>query len=243
MNLNPCRQAFSAALMSCAVRSACLPLPAAAGTASAEAARAISHEQSSLDSSSERLTALTEAMRPRARSRRDRRRQPRGRARRHPRAASAPERLDFRTLDALPRTSGDAEWQCLAQAIYFESRGEPLEGQVAVAEVVLNRVQRPPLPRHRLRRHHAGRGLGARLPVLLRLRRQLGHDEERGPRATRREARHADARRPGAHRHRRRDLFPHPLGPPQLVAPDDAHRLDRAPPSSTAPAPRSRAAD
>lgn len=29
---------------------------------------------------------------------------------------------------------------CLAQAVYFEGRGEPLLGQVAIAEVVLNRV-------------------------------------------------------------------------------------------------------
>ena len=34
----------------------------------------------------------------------------------------------------------DAERKCLAGAIYFEARGEPLEGQLAVAEVVLNRV-------------------------------------------------------------------------------------------------------
>ena len=32
------------------------------------------------------------------------------------------------------------EWACLAEAIYFEARGEPLEGQVAVAEVILNRA-------------------------------------------------------------------------------------------------------
>ena len=30
---------------------------------------------------------------------------------------------------------------CLAQAIYYEARGEDLEGQMAVAEVILNRVQ------------------------------------------------------------------------------------------------------
>ena len=38
--------------------------------------------------------------------------------------------------------SGDAEQsrQCLAEAIYFEARGEPEEGQVAVAQVILNRV-------------------------------------------------------------------------------------------------------
>lgn len=35
----------------------------------------------------------------------------------------------------------DEDYQCLAQAIYFEARSEPIEGQAAVAEVVLNRVQ------------------------------------------------------------------------------------------------------
>ncbi|WP_131833795.1 cell wall hydrolase [Ancylobacter aquaticus] len=30
--------------------------------------------------------------------------------------------------------------KCLAEAVYFESRGEPLRGQVAVAQVVMNRV-------------------------------------------------------------------------------------------------------
>jgi spore germination cell wall hydrolase CwlJ-like protein len=34
----------------------------------------------------------------------------------------------------------DAEMKCLAQAIYFESRGEPLAGQLAVAEVIVNRA-------------------------------------------------------------------------------------------------------
>jgi spore germination cell wall hydrolase CwlJ-like protein len=33
----------------------------------------------------------------------------------------------------------DREHECLAGAIYFESKGEPLEGQLAVAEVVINR--------------------------------------------------------------------------------------------------------
>ena len=35
---------------------------------------------------------------------------------------------------------GDAQWYCLAEAIYFEARGEALDGQEAVAEVILNRV-------------------------------------------------------------------------------------------------------
>ena len=32
------------------------------------------------------------------------------------------------------------ELACLATAIYFEARGEPMVGQVAVAQVVLNSV-------------------------------------------------------------------------------------------------------
>lgn len=34
----------------------------------------------------------------------------------------------------------DEQMRCLAQAIYFESRGEPLAGQLAVAEVIVNRA-------------------------------------------------------------------------------------------------------
>lgn len=44
----------------------------------------------------------------------------------------------------LPSAAGatpDRETRCLAQAVYREARGEPLAGQRAVAEVVLNRVQ------------------------------------------------------------------------------------------------------
>lgn len=36
--------------------------------------------------------------------------------------------------------------RCLANAVYFEARGEPLRGQVAVAQVVLNRVFSPYYP-------------------------------------------------------------------------------------------------
>lgn len=35
----------------------------------------------------------------------------------------------------------DRELECLAGATYFESRGEPLEGQLAVAEVIINRAE------------------------------------------------------------------------------------------------------
>jgi hypothetical protein len=36
--------------------------------------------------------------------------------------------------------TADAEQECLAGAVYFEARSEPLEGQLAVADVVLNRA-------------------------------------------------------------------------------------------------------
>jgi spore germination cell wall hydrolase CwlJ-like protein len=38
------------------------------------------------------------------------------------------------------------EQKCLATAIYFEARGEPVKGQAAVAQVVLNRVRAPTYP-------------------------------------------------------------------------------------------------
>lgn len=37
-------------------------------------------------------------------------------------------------------TAEDSALSCLAYAIYFEARGESIQGQVAVAEVILNRV-------------------------------------------------------------------------------------------------------
>ena len=39
------------------------------------------------------------------------------------------------------------ELRCLAENIYFEARGEPLDGQYAVAEVTLNRVRAPNFPK------------------------------------------------------------------------------------------------
>ena len=37
--------------------------------------------------------------------------------------------------------------QCLAEALYFEARGEGSQGQRAVAEVILNRVDHPRFPK------------------------------------------------------------------------------------------------
>jgi spore germination cell wall hydrolase CwlJ-like protein len=40
----------------------------------------------------------------------------------------------------------NSEQRCLAEAVYFEARGESYNGQVAVAQVVLNRVRNPAYP-------------------------------------------------------------------------------------------------
>src|SRR3954471_10683541 len=58
-----------------------------------------------------------------------------------PAAAAVP----LPTLDELVGTyeaaaPADREQECLANAVYFESRGEPIEGQLAVAQVVMNRA-------------------------------------------------------------------------------------------------------
>ena len=49
-------------------------------------------------------------------------------------------------LASQPEASGGAQFQCLAEALYFEARGESLKGQFAVAEVILNRVDSPRFP-------------------------------------------------------------------------------------------------
>ena len=47
----------------------------------------------------------------------------------------------------LPASSfSSGEQKCLSTAIYFEARGESLEGQAAVAQVILNRVRNPAYP-------------------------------------------------------------------------------------------------
>ena len=50
------------------------------------------------------------------------------------------QRLDELVGDHVDAVATDQERWCLAGAIYFEARGEPLEGQLAVAEVILNRA-------------------------------------------------------------------------------------------------------
>ena len=60
--------------------------------------------------------------------------------------AHDPRIMDGAALMALDAPSGGADWQCLTEALYFEARGEPIEGQYAVAEVILNRVDHANYP-------------------------------------------------------------------------------------------------
>lgn len=55
----------------------------------------------------------------------------------------APQASSLRELvDAMPAAGQlSDELQCLAGTVYFESRGEPLDGQLAVAQVVINRSE------------------------------------------------------------------------------------------------------
>lgn len=54
--------------------------------------------------------------------------------------------IDLTAIDKVHVKRRDAEWRCLAEALYFEARGEDILGQVAVAEVILNRVDHPDFP-------------------------------------------------------------------------------------------------
>ena len=46
----------------------------------------------------------------------------------------------------LPANYSEQDLQILANAVYGEARGEPYEGQVAVAAVILNRLESPEFP-------------------------------------------------------------------------------------------------
>jgi spore germination cell wall hydrolase CwlJ-like protein len=49
-------------------------------------------------------------------------------------------------LMSLPRPRSNAQHRCMTEALYFEARGEPIRGQYAVAEVILNRVDHKEYP-------------------------------------------------------------------------------------------------
>ena len=49
-------------------------------------------------------------------------------------------------LATQPVASGGDQWECLAEALYFEARGETIRGMFAVGEVILNRVDSASYP-------------------------------------------------------------------------------------------------
>ncbi|GLS45531.1 spore germination cell wall hydrolase CwlJ-like protein [Methylobacterium brachythecii] len=51
------------------------------------------------------------------------------------------EASQHRYADLIQPEAMDREQRCLAEAVYFEARSEPEEGQAAVAQVILNRVK------------------------------------------------------------------------------------------------------
>lgn len=62
--------------------------------------------------------------------------------------ATVPDSIDYTNayLASLPPATGGSEWECLAEALYFEARGESARGIFAVAEVILNRVDSRSFP-------------------------------------------------------------------------------------------------
>jgi spore germination cell wall hydrolase CwlJ-like protein len=60
-----------------------------------------------------------------------------------PAEPEAPVRRSLAALVGAHSSSqtADAEHECLANAVFFESKGEPLSGQLSVAEVILNRAK------------------------------------------------------------------------------------------------------
>lgn len=55
--------------------------------------------------------------------------------------AAKPASLADAVTHRLAAEPADDEHECLAVSVYFESKGEPLQGQLAVAQTILNRVE------------------------------------------------------------------------------------------------------
>jgi spore germination cell wall hydrolase CwlJ-like protein len=63
-----------------------------------------------------------------------------------PKGAAVPGAYSRDRLAAMPAARGGKEWSCLTEALYFEARGETVQGIFGVAEVILNRADDPRYP-------------------------------------------------------------------------------------------------
>lgn len=54
--------------------------------------------------------------------------------------AQLPTSLDDLVAERSAATTGDEQGDCLATSVYYESKGEPLDGQLAVAQTIVNRT-------------------------------------------------------------------------------------------------------
>ena len=52
----------------------------------------------------------------------------------------APQTLEDMVAVHVAATTGDEQGDCLASSVYYESKGEPLNGQLAVAQTIMNRT-------------------------------------------------------------------------------------------------------
>ncbi len=78
-----------------------------------------------------------------------------------PKQNEAPSKITYSRawIDARPEVQKtDDQWQCLAEALYFEARGESVKGQFAVAEVIMNRVEHGQYPNSLCGVIHQGTG-------------------------------------------------------------------------------------
>ena len=56
-------------------------------------------------------------------------------------AAEGGEVMTEAYISTMSAPRGGSEWECMAQALYHEARGEALQGIFAVGEVIMNRVE------------------------------------------------------------------------------------------------------
>ena len=154
------------------------------------------------------------------------------------RAKTPAERLGL--FDEKTRAKSE---KCLAEAVYFEARGEAVRGQIAVAQVVMNRAFSGFYPNTVCGVVYQNKHRHLRLPVHLRLRQR----RRRGARARhvgpRQEDRQGDARRSALVAGSRQvDALPRLLGASVLGERNEEERTNSACTPSTGRAPGATAA-